>query len=95
MVGYGILMIVFSIGIFLCGMYLAKGHKSELLLWRSNVKHMTIDEVKYAGKVTMAVAIAPVISGIISFFYEDSIVPVIVLIVSIILFLIIAIKIFK
>lgn len=47
MVGYGILMIVFGIGIFLCGMYLAKGHKSELLLWRSNVKHMTIDESYY------------------------------------------------
>ena len=95
MAGYGILMIIFGIGIFTCGMYLAKGHKSELLLWRSNVKNMTIEEVKYSGKVTMATAIAPIISGIVAFFYEDSIVPVIILITSIILFLVIAIKIFK
>lgn len=96
MVGYGILMIIFGLFIFLAGYYLSRGNKSELLLWKSNVKMMSIDEVKYSGKVTMATAIAPIISGIIAFFFkDDNIIPIIALGVLLILFLIIAIKIFK
>ena len=96
MVGYGILMIVFGVMVMLCGIYLSCGHKSELLLWKSNVKYMSTSDVKYAGKVTIATSLAPIISGILAFFYsEDSIIPVIVLFASIILFLALAIKIFK
>ena len=99
MVGYGLLMIIFGACIMLAGLYLIKCNKgdfSQVLLWKSNVKKMTVDEVKYAGKISIAVGLGPILSGIVSFFFsEDSIVPIIVLIVSIILFLILAIKTFK
>ena len=98
MIGYAILMIIFGLIVLICGFYLARGNKgdfSNVLLWKSNVRKMSVDEVKYAGKVTMTVAIAPIISGIIALFFEDSIIPIIVLFVLIIVLLIIAIKLFK
>ena len=99
MMEFGILMIVFGFFIALAGLYLVKKSKSDftnVLLWKSNVKKMTVKEIKYAGKVTMFVALAPVITGIVALFMqEDSIIPIIVLVVMMVLFLIIAIKIFK
>ena len=99
MAGFGILMIVFGIVIMFAGLYLVKksrGDFSSVLLWKSNVKKMTVSEIKYAGKVTMSVALAPIISGIVALFIKnDSIIPIIVLVITMILFLIISLKIFK
>ncbi len=98
MVGYAILMIIFGVIIILAGLYLIKNSKgdfSNVLLWKSNVKRMSVDEIKYAGKVTMATGLAPILSGIVAFFFEESIIPIIILGVLLILFLVIAIKIFK
>ena len=69
--GLTILMFIFALGIFLCGLYLFTGHKSELLLWKNhNVKDMSLEEVKNVGKWTMISSIIPIIIGIIGFFIE-------------------------
>ena len=99
MAGFGILMIVFGLIIVLSGLYLVICNKKDfasVLLWKSNVNKMSVREVQYAGKVTMTVGLAPIISGIVALLLkEESIIPVILLIFLIVLFLIISIKIFK
>ena len=93
----GILFVVFGIIVFIAGLYLTIGNKgdfSQVLLWKSNVKKMTKNEVAYAGKVTMFVSLSIIISGIVALFLEESFIPVIVLLVTFIIFLIIGIKIF-
>lgn len=96
MINFGILMIIFGTMVMLAGIYLALGHKSELLLWKSNVKKLTKEEVSYAGKVTIATSLSLVITGIISLFFQDeSFIPIIILLITFIVFLITAIKIFK
>lgn len=62
-----ILMFIFGLLIFLAGLYLFTGHRSEILLWKNhNVKTMPIEEIKNAGKWTMVSSIVPIIIGIIS-----------------------------
>ena len=98
MIGYAILMIIFGLIVMICGFYLVRGNKgdfSNVLLWKTDASKMSVDEVKYAGKITMIVAISPIISGIIAFFFEDSIIPIIVLFVLLISLLILSIKLFK
>ena len=99
MVGYGLLMIIFGFFIIIAGLYLVKKSKSDfsnVLLWKSNVNRMSVKEIKYAGKVSMSVGFAPIISGIVAFFMkEESIIPIFILVVGLALLLIISIKIFK
>ena len=95
---FGILMIIFGILIMLAGLYLVvvkKGDFAQVLLWKSNVKKMTVEQVKYTGKVTMLVALSPIISGLIALLMEESIIPVIVLIISFVALLLLGMKIFK
>ncbi len=69
--GLSILMFIFSFFIFLAGIYIYTGHRSELLLWKThNVKKLTIDELHNIGKWTMIASIIPLIIGIIGFFVE-------------------------
>jgi hypothetical protein len=94
----GVLFITFGLLVFLAGLYLVtvnKGDFAQVLLWKSNVKKMSKQEIKYAGKVTMFTSLSIIISGILALFLEESFIPVIVLIVTFVLFLIIGIKIFK
>lgn len=94
----GILFIVFGVVVFLAGLYLVcvkKGDFAQVLLWKSNVKKMTNNEIKYAGKVTMFVSLSMIVSGVLALFLEESFIPVIVLLITFVLFLIIGIKIFK
>ena len=69
--GFSCLMLIFGILVFLCGLYLYTGHKSELLLWKNhNVKNMKIEEVKNVGKWTMISSIIPIIISIIVFVFN-------------------------
>ena len=96
--GLSILLIIFGVLIILAGLSLLKGKKTDfnaLLLWKTNIKHLTKEQISYAGKVTMITGLSPIISGIFAMIFEESIIPVIVLITTSILFLIIGIKLFK
>ena len=99
MINFGILMIIFGSLVLLAGLYLvynSKGDFASVLLWKSNTKNMTKKEISYAGKVTMVTSLSLIISGIISLFcQEESFIPIIILLISFIVFLITAIKIFK
>ena len=95
---FSIIMFIFGILIILVGLYLKTGKKGDftsMLLWKSNVKKMTKEQISYAGKVTMFTGLSPIVTGLVGLFIDESIIPVIVLISSFVLFLIIAIKLFK
>ncbi len=50
----GIFLFIFGICVFLCGLYLYTGHKSELLLWKvHDIKNFTIEQTKNVGKWTI------------------------------------------
>ena len=68
MSNFSILMCIFSILVFLAGLYLYTGHKTdftELLLWKShNVKKMPIDDIKKAGKWTIIASLIIALIGV-------------------------------
>ena len=89
MEGYGFLFIIFGILIFLAGLYTATGHKSDLLLWRVHKTTITKEFLKYIGTITEWISIPFILSGLSGFlFKEESIIPLIVLIVSFIVVII-------
>ncbi len=51
--GFSIFMFVFGISVFLVGLYIYTGHKSEIILWRLNVDKASKKEIKNIGKWTM------------------------------------------
>ena len=64
--GISILMFALGIGVFLAGLWLFTGHKSELLLWKNpQAKKMPMAEVKNVGKWTMIASAVPVVIAII------------------------------
>lgn len=96
MVGFGILMIIFGIGIILAGLYTFTGHYSDMLLWRAHMKDRSKEYLSYLGKVVMCVGLTPLITGIIALnLDEDSIIPMILLPVSFIVVLLVTINVFK
>ena len=71
MYGLSILMLIFAILIFLCGLYLFTGHKNELLLWKvHDIKKFTIKETKNVGKWTMIASIIPFIIAVLGYLLE-------------------------
>ena len=69
--GISILMFALGIGTFLAGVYLATGHKSEILLWKNpQASKMSDKEVRNVGKWTMIASLAPIVIGIIFLFIE-------------------------
>ena len=59
-------MFIFAFIVFLCGLYLFTGHKSELLLWKvHDIKKFTIEETKNVGKWTIISSIIIFIIGIV------------------------------
>ena len=69
--GFSILMIVFGVLIFLAGLYLYSGHKSELLLWKNhNVKEMPMSDVKKVGKWTMIASLVPIIIALFVYLFN-------------------------
>ncbi len=69
--GFSCLMLIFSILIFLAGLYLYTGHKNEVLLWKvHDIKKITIEEVKNIGKWTIITSIIPLILSILGLFLD-------------------------
>ena len=69
--GFSCLMLIFSLLVFLAGLYIYTGHKNEVLLWKVyNLKTITKKELQNIGKWTMIASIVPFIMFIIGFFIE-------------------------
>ncbi len=69
--GISILMFALGIGVFLAGLWLFTGHKSEILLWKNpDASKLSIKEVKNVGKWTMITAAVPIVIAIIFLFIE-------------------------
>ena len=71
--GLAILMIIFVVLIFLCGLYLYQGKNgdfTQLLLWRSHKKHYEKEELQLAGKWTMISSSIPFIIAILSIIFD-------------------------
>ncbi len=69
--GVSILMFALGIGVFLAGLWLFTGHKSELLLWKNpDASKLPMKEVKNVGKWTMISSAIPIAIAIIFLFIE-------------------------
>ena len=69
--GFSCLMFIFAGLIFIAGIYLYTGHKSELLLWKvHDIKKFTIEETKKVGFWTIIVGFIPLILAIIGLFLD-------------------------
>ena len=69
--GFSCLMFIFAGLIFIAGIYLYTGHKSELLLWKvHDIKKFTKEETKNVGKWTIIVGFIPLILAIIGLFID-------------------------
>ena len=68
--GFSCLMLIFSILIFLAGLYIYTGHNSEVLIWKAYNKNATKEELENIGKWTMIASIIPFILFIVGFFIE-------------------------
>ena len=63
--GFSILMFIFALGVFLAGLYIFTGHKSEILLWKVYDKNPTKEKLRNIGKWTMISSLIIFIIGII------------------------------
>lgn len=70
MSGFGILMIIFAIALFLTGIYMYTGHKLKVIAWKAAFKSATIEDWKKIGKYTMYVSIFVLILGIIAIMFN-------------------------
>ena len=69
--GISILMFALGAGVFLAGLWLFTGHKSEILLWKNpQASKLSDKEVRNVGKWTMIAAIVPVVIAIVFLFIE-------------------------
>ena len=68
--GFSILMFIFGGLVILAGLYIYKGHNSELLIWKGRNPNATKAELKVTGKWTMIVGSIIFIIGIIGMFLE-------------------------
>lgn len=96
MEGFGILMIIFGAILSICGIDIYRGHNRELLLWRGYNPNRTKRELRQIGRALLIISSCLIITGIISlFFEEDSIIPIIILVVSLTLGIVLSIVINK
>lgn len=70
MVAFSILMIVFGVLIFIAGLYIYKGHNSEILLWRGYNKNATKKELKNIGMWTMVSSLVPFVLAILGIIFK-------------------------
>lgn len=70
MVPFSIFMIIFGILIFLAGLYIYKGHNSELLLWKGYNKNATKEELKNTGMWVMISSIVPFVLAILGIVFN-------------------------
>ena len=94
MKNFAILMLIFGVLIILFGLYIYTGH--DALLARGYYKKKSKKYLRYLGKSVIVTSLAPIISGISAFIVkDDSLIPVIILIVSFIIIFFIISKHFK
>ena len=70
MVPFSIFMIIFGILIFIAGLYIYKGHNSELLLWKGYNKNATKEELKNTGMWVMISSIVPFVLAILGIVFN-------------------------
>ena len=70
MIGFSILMLIFGTLIFIAGLYIYKGHNSEILLWRGYNKNATKKELKNIGMWTMVSSLVPFVLAILGIIFK-------------------------
>ncbi len=70
MVPFSIFMIIFGILIFIAGLYIYKGHNSELLLWKGYNKNATKEELKNTGMWVMISSLVPFVLAILGIVFN-------------------------
>ena len=68
--GFACFMLIFAIGIFIAGIYIYTGHKSEVLIWKGYNKNATTKDLEKIGKWTMIVGLIPLILSILGFIFD-------------------------
>ena len=68
--GFSVLMFTFGGLVILAGLYVYRGHNSELLLWKGYNPHATKEELKVTGKWCMIAGGIIVIIGVIGMFFD-------------------------
>jgi hypothetical protein len=63
-------MIIFAVLIFLAGLYIYKGHNSEVLIWKGHNKNATKEELKNIGMWTMIASLVPFILAILGIIFN-------------------------
>lgn len=66
--GLSVLMYIFGGLVILAGLYIYKGHNSELLIWKGRNPNATKEELKVTGRWTMIVGIIIIVIGIVGMF---------------------------
>ena len=90
---FSILMIIFGILIILVGYLVYKGHDEYLS--RGYYKKESKLYLRFVGKTTMVVGLSPILSGIVAILVDSILISSLVLVISMIIFFIIAVKIFN
>lgn len=91
---FGIIFIIFAIVTFISGLLLYHGHFSKEIFWRSTWKNITKQELKNVGLVTIFTSISILLTGISALFLkEESIIPVLVLVLTLFIIILILRKI--
>ena len=70
MSGFGILMLIFAVSVFLVGLYMYTGHKLNIIAWKAAFKGLTIDGWKKVGKYTMIVSAFILLLGIVGIIFN-------------------------
>ena len=70
MIGFSILMLIFSTLIFISGLYIYKGHNSELLIWKGHKKNASKKELENIGMWTMIASLVPFILAILGIIFN-------------------------
>ena len=68
--GFSILMFIFSISVFLVGLYMFTGHKIDMLSWKAQYKNLKKSDWTKIGKYTMIVSIFIFILAIIGIIFK-------------------------
>ena len=93
---FGILFIIFSIGVFLMGIYFYTGHFNRKIFWRAMWNNMTKPKIINLGRSVIGVSIPLFLTGISAlFFLEENIIPLIVFVVSLFLVILLLRRYFK
>ena len=70
MVAFSIFMFIFGALIFIAGLYIYKGHNSEVLIWKGHNKNATKEELKNIGMWTMIASLVPFILAILGIIFN-------------------------